>query len=382
MVFEDALPVAAHVTRAARALVDRQEGYVLGYHPVARMNPYQALLYSRANYFGFAPVGLVQRSDFESLTAAISMGVGALLHLHWTSEVLSTSSDEGDASARASQFIEELHDLHSQGVRIVWSVHNVLPHLCLFPEVEAQLRSDLAEVADVIHVMAEDTVRETSPYYRLPKEKVIKVPHPSYVGAYPGYMSRDLARFDLGYEPSDLVFGVVGSIQPYKGLSEFALAVEQEMLVDPDLRAVVAGIPGRDEESRHLVTELRHAIHIDLVARRLTDTEVATLVTALDVAVLPYRASLNSGAALLALSFGVPIVAPTTGSFRQLIEQGLGVGYEPDTSDGLRGAIGEIRAFLEGFEPARALELASTQDGPTVSEQFFTEMRSRIRGIN
>ena len=374
----DSLPAAANVSRAARTVGDRDGGWVIGFHPVARMNPYQALLYSRAHASGFAPVGLVRRSDFGALKVASAMGARAILHLHWTSEVLAESIDEEDASKRVTEFIQELHDLRSEGVYVVWSVHNVLPHRCPYPSVEARLRAELAELVDVVHVMAGDTIVETSVHYRIPEGKVIEVPHPSYVGAYPNFMERPLARFELGYEPSDLVVGMVGSIQPYKGLSEFALAVEHEMQRNPDLRALVAGIPGRDEASRHLITELQRANHIDLLPRRLDDTEIATVVSALDAAVLPYRASLNSGAALLALSFGVPIVAPITGSFRHFLDQGLGVGYEPGSSDGLRQALGSVRGFLEGFRPEKALEVASSLTGPIVSKRFFSALREQI----
>ena len=370
--------VGAQVARAARTVGDRDGGWVIGFHPVATMNPYQALLYSRAHASGFAPVGLVRRSDFGALKVATAIGASAILHLHWTSEVLSESLDEEDASKRVTEFIQELHDLRREGIYVVWTVHNVLPHRCPYPGVEAQLREELADLADVLHVMAGDTIAETSAHYSLPEEKVIEVPHPSYIGAYPNFMERPSARFELGYEPSDLVVGMVGSIQPYKGLSEFALAVEHEMQRDPDLRALVAGIPGGDEESRRLVTELQSASHLALVARQLSDAEIATVVLALDAVVLPYRVSLNSGAALLALSFGVPIVAPAIGSLRHFLDQGLGVGYEPGLSDGLRQALGSVRGFLEGFKPEKALEVASSLTGPIVSERFFLALREKL----
>lgn len=374
----DTAPVAARISRAARNLGPRNDGWVLGFHPVARMNPFQALLYSRGFASGFAPVGLVNRTDFPALKPARSMGVGAILHLHWTSEVTAGSEEESEAVTRADDFLQELQALQEEGVRLVWSVHNVLPHKCLFPEVEARFRSDLAELVDVIHVMAEETISETLAHYELPESKIVQVPHPSYVGAYPDHLDRSYVRFEMGYDTSDLVLGAIGSIQPYKGLSEFATATRNVMRKNARLRALVGGLPGRDEESRKLVLELQQMGHIELVARRLSDLELASLMTALDAAVLPYRASLNSGAAMLALSFGVPIVAPMTGSFRRLIERGFGTGYELDDASGLETAIEALPGLLENFDREGAFEFVRSLSGRVISKRFFSRLREAL----
>ena len=374
----DTAPVAARISRAARNLGRRNDGWVLGFHPVARMNPFQALLYSRAFASGFAPVGLVERKDFQALKLAPAMGTGAILHLHWTSGVLAGSEGEDEAATRADDYLRDLQTLQDEGVRLVWSVHNVLPHRCPFPEVEASLRSGLAELVDVIHVMADDTISETSAHYELPESKIFQVPHPSYVGAYPHHLDRSYVRFEMGYDTSDLLLGAVGSIQPYKGLGEFAAATKNVMRKNARVRALVGGLPGRDEESKELVLELQQMGHIDLVARRLSDLELASLTIALDAAVLPYRASLNSGAALLALSFGVPIVAPMTGSFPRLIERGFGTGYELGNAEGLQAAIESLPGFLENFDRESVIEFVTSLSGPVISKQFFTRLREAL----
>lgn len=377
-VLTNPLPVAAQVARAARSLADFDDGFVLGYHPVARMNPYQALLYSQAFSMRFVPVGLINRSDFEALHVATTMGTNAALHLHWTSSVLGSATDQEDALSKTAKFLDEIRWLKENRVRIVWTVHNVLPHRCPFPEVETRLRAELAQVCDAIHIMAVDTLEATSRHFPLPAEKIFEVPHPSYVGAYPAHIDRDLARFELGFERSSLVLGAIGSIQPYKGLSEFALATEHLMQVDPQVRSVVAGIPGRDQESDGLVRELQRANHIDLIARKLTDAEFSTLITALDFMVLPYRASLNSGVALMALTFGVPIIAPEIGSFRRLLEEGLGVGYKPDDENGLWKALREARVRRGSFDDVKARRIAASLAGSVVSEQFFEKAKPLI----
>ena len=71
----------------------------------------------------------------------------------------------------------------------------------------------------------------------------------------------------------------------------------------------------------------------------MADNELQYYFRAADVAVLPYRAVTTSGAAYLAFSFEVPIVAPRLGPFPELVGQGRGLLYDPATSDGLAGAL-------------------------------------------
>ena len=372
------LPAAASVAKAVRG-ESGDDFRVLGFHPVSRANPFQRMLYSRSGPAGFAPVGIVGQDELESLEVALHMGVGAVLHLHWTAGVLREAADPTDARRRSSAFLERIGALKERGVGIVWTVHNVLPHRCAHPDVEAELRKGLASLADAIHVMAEDTLEATAPHYELPVNRLVEVPHPSYVGAYPGHIDRNMARMELGFDQSELVAGVVGSIQPYKGTGEFERALRVMASEEPRLRGIVAGIPGRDPASVALLGELRRSPHIELIARKVSDLELSVVVSSLDVMVLPYRASLNSGAAMLALTFGVPIVAPLTGHFRQLVERGFGHGYDPASTEGLPTALCELRPTIAGFDRVGAARFAEERAAPAISEQFFSKLRAVLQ---
>ena len=65
---------------------------------------------------------------------------------------------------------------------------------------------------------------------------------------------------------------------------------------------------------------------------------------AADVCVLPYRQVTTSGAALLAFSFGKPIIAPALGPFPSLVDQARGILYQPGEK-GLLGAVLDTRAL-------------------------------------
>src|SRR5690606_17139603 len=218
-------------------------------------------------------------------------------------------------------------------------VHNVLPHASRFLDVEVWLRRQMVEIVDIVHVMAPSTTEETQPHYTLPSDRLIEVPHPSYIEAYPRHHDKRLARFELGYRVSDLLVGMVGSIQPYKGIDVLIEASSRARPENPDLKVLIAGLPGRDDQSASLLRAIDEATHIRCLPRSLDTNEVSLVTSALSAVVLPYRASLNSGAALLALSFGVPIVAPRVGHFRDLIDRGFGLGYENGDVSGLTSAL-------------------------------------------
>ena len=76
-----------------------------------------------------------------------------------------------------------------------------------------------------------------------------------------------------------------------------------------------------------------------------------------DACVLPYRRVTTSGAALLAYSFGKPIVAPAIGPFPDLITPERGVLFHPDKGD-LTDALCRVRELDAAQASAAALDFA------------------------
>lgn len=361
----------------ARAAEQAADGVVLGYYPLGRLNPFQMLLYSRAFEHGVYPVPLRTTVEIPLLEIARRMGRRTALHIHWTSPVLEGADDTAGAEARAEEFLAMLDRLAADGVRIAWTVHNVLPHDCPQPEVESRLRQSLADRADVIHTMNPDTLEAVSGRYSLPPEKVIQVRHPSYRGAYPDFPNRGEARRLMGFRPRDLVVAFVGSIKPYKGLFDLAAALREVEEDDPYVAAVVAGSFQMEDAS--VLEALGRVPRLDLIPRRTSLGEVTTIMHAADVVALPYVASLNSGAALLAATFGLPIVAPRIGPFIEMIDGGLGLGYDPMGGPGaIAAALRQSRGFVARFDPSVARAYTDQAEPSVVSEAFMSALLGRL----
>jgi glycosyltransferase involved in cell wall biosynthesis len=370
--------IATELARAARSVGRHDDAWVLSYYPVARTNPFQSLLYSRALAAGFAPVGLPQLDHLAGLGSGPLAGARSALHVHWTAHVIGDADHADQARARVAQFVSQLRRLQEQQVRIIWTVHNRLPHRCGHPEVEIGLRQELADLVDVVHVLGPEAAAGVGDLYRLPADRLLLAPHPSYLGAYPTHFDRELVRLELGFEPDDFVVGLIGSIQPYKGVDELIDAVTGSEPLPPRLRTVVAGIPGQDPESQRLVDRLTRTEAIRSVPRKLDNENLARLVTALDVMVLPYRAPLTSGAALLSLSFGTPIVAPGLGPFRPLAEQGYCLAYDRDEPGGLVQALRQAPDWVGSVDREAMRKDMASLAGPIVSERFFADLRELL----
>jgi glycosyltransferase involved in cell wall biosynthesis len=109
-----------------------------------------------------------------------------------------------------------------------------------------------------------------------------------------------------------------GLIRPYKGVAPLVRAFHD--LVDDDVLLLVAGRPSDDEVRHEIEVAASDDPRIRLTLRYIEDEAVQDFLRAADVVVLPYVQTTNSFAALLALSFGRPVLAPRRGVFSELAE--------------------------------------------------------------
>lgn len=349
---------------------------LLAYSPVARMNPFQALLYSSGWEHGVCPMGV---RTFEELSQCAWPGK-RVFHIHWTASVLRDARSADHARHRIDDFRRLLDDLRTDNTRLLWTLHNPLPHDCALPDSERVLRELLAERVDAIHVLSPNSAAATEHLYRLDPAKVFYSPHPSFLGAYPDFVSRHTARFELGLEPDDFVFLFFGSVQRYKGVPELLRAfatVRQRAGRSRKPKLLIAGAPQDDELRAEVESQAEQASpDVGLTLRKVPTEDVQYYFRASDVCVMPYKRLLNSGAVLLAFSFGKPVVAPHAGALRDLLSEENAFLYSAGHQDGLAEALSRAldetgsqraegaRATAEELRPARA------------SDQFFTALRN------
>jgi glycosyltransferase involved in cell wall biosynthesis len=354
------------------------EPLIVGYHPVARMNPFQQLLYQRSLEAGVAALPVVRAERIDELTELARLGIPTVIHLHWLNMIFGRAESTREGRRARDRFLARLDRHHAAGGRIVWTVHNILPHGAEDEAEEAALRRSVVERADVVHIMASRTVELVQPFFTIPPEKVFRVPHPSYAGAYEDIITREQARYELGLEQDDHVYLVIGAIKPYKGLATLLDAWDGLPAGPIRRRLVIAGEPGPEPEVPGIVERCARRESVVVHPRSIAAKEMQVFLRAADIAVLPYLRTLNSGALMLALTFGLPVVVPDEGALNDIVGPAFARTFSPDDPASLTEALlgaSELRN-LDARAAARA-EADAHPPGP-LSLAFATGIRERI----
>jgi beta-1,4-mannosyltransferase len=375
----------AAVTDAAAA-VRHLEGLghaspiLIAYHPIARVNPYQALLYSNGWEHGVAAVPLHDLAELDDLTAfASAAGARLVLHLHWTNKILEEAANQDDGRQLLDRFVARLDRLLARGGSLIWTVHNVLPHGAVMPALEAALQQAIVDRCSVVHVLSANTRASASEWFEIPEDKVLHVPHPNYIGAYVDLVSRDAARWQLGIGPEETVYSLVGAIMPYKGLTQLVDAFDA-VSRDPGgaRRLLVAGQPSRERGVDEFLERCGPHPFISLYPTRIAGDDMQLFLRAADIVVLPYVRSLNSGVVMLALSFGVPVVTAAVGAMAEIVTPEIGRTFEPGDARGLADALRAADALRNVTAREAALRVAREFDPARLSADFARGVAARV----
>lgn len=249
-----------------------------------------------------------------------SQEIREIIHLHWIQSCYNFAPDRKVKSLLFTmKNLCQLFFLKFRGYQIVWTVHNTLSHECSTPLLEQSFRWVLSRLCSDIIVMSEYGRQEIARMYWRTK-RVHIVPHGNYIGAYPNQVSRTEARQRLGISPQKTVLLYFGKIKPYKGINHLITAFSQ--IKDPDAVLLIAGLC----LDHKLLAEIKQASQADprilLRLEFINDEDVQVYMNACDWVTLPYQKILNSGCALLALSFGRPVIVPQKGALTELIADG------------------------------------------------------------
>lgn len=297
---------------------------VFFYYPIAQGNPFQSLYYSEFFSSGAIPLGVKDIDDI----IPFRLPVNSFFHLHWLGGIIGDTENNDVAKSRIADFVKKISLLKSNGVKIVWTVHNILPHDSKLKKAQIELRVELIKLVDIIHIMNDDTQRLAEPFFDIPSDKIVSTPHPSYRKFYPSVASREESRFQLNIPQKSSVYLFFGSIQAYKGLEDLLNAFEKLQSEDPEIYLLIAG----KVVNKSYFSSIRNRIHsnmnIRLIDSRINNDHVQYYFRAADFCVCPYRVSLNSGVAHLSHTFNTPVIAPNIGGFKTLLEDGGGLLYD------------------------------------------------------
>jgi len=284
--------------------------------PADRGNPYQALLCDALAKRG----GDARTASRLRLRHALTAdNRSTVIHLHWL-EFISHSTAAGrlaaaSSVARAMHLLIVLLVARLRRIRIVWTVHNLQPHEARRPWLDRLLGRAVARLADSVLSHSRHCAAQISKQLRRTHVEIAY--HGNYIGFYPPpCRDRDEIRLALGVPLDAHVVLAFGLIRPYKKIVE--LIEEFQTIDSPHFRLLIVGHPLTDEIARQVKAAAAEDPRVILKLERVPDAEVTELHRASDVAVLAYRDLFSSGALMLALSLGLPVVAPESSTATEL----------------------------------------------------------------
>jgi glycosyltransferase involved in cell wall biosynthesis len=348
------------------------------------LNPYQRLLYDAVVELepNFSIVWVRKRRylgplPFLALTAIARLQGIRVIHIHWQRFALTWRGRRlyrlSTLNAHAS-----FRWLAVLGIRIVWTVHNALPH-------ERETANDAAvtrllskaAVCTIVH--SPDALTELQALGADTTRSAV-IPHGPYSEAYPA-LSREEGRRRLGIEEDRHVFLFFGQIRPYKGVDDLLDAWDLLLRELDDAAPPLLIVAGKcdDSDQRERIERRLSAAGSRFVEGYVPHDDVAAFFAAADWVVLPFRTVTTSGSALLALSLGRAIVAPRIGSLSEMPDS-VGLLYDAGgLADALRIAATASQAELRTRAIA-AREYADTLSWPNIARATLDVYKKATSG--
>ena len=205
------------------------------------------------------------------------------------------------------------------GRRVVVVCHNARPHE-RFPAWRILTRSALGS-ADVLVALSEPVAAELRALLPAMRPRVLgHPPNLAVATAAREEIERWRTRLDVGHGPVVLFFG---NVRAYKGLPDLIEAWPTVVRAHPTATLVIAGTffePTARYERR--LAQLGVGDSVRLHPEYVPADEVAGLLGAADLLVLPYRSASQSGVTALAAAAGCPVVATAVGGLPEALPPG------------------------------------------------------------
>lgn len=272
--------------------------------PIDPGNPYTASLYAQmgpgVRVDEFSPAELVHRYD--------------IWHVHWP-EALLNIRNRALAAFKMNSFLAMIDLVRLRGGRIVWTVHNLRAHDALHPALEAGFwRRFIPRVDGLISLSETGLAMACEQFPRLRRLPAAVIPHGHYRDLYPRCTIDARAELDIPANARVILF--FGGVRAYKNVDGLVRAFREVKASNALL--LIAGSPTDAALSESIAKQAAPDSRVRLALEFIERDRVARFFAAADLVVLPYRHILNSGSALLALSFNRPVLVPDLGSMGDL----------------------------------------------------------------
>ncbi|HBH50243.1 MAG TPA: hypothetical protein DDX98_16480 [Bacteroidales bacterium] len=226
--------------------------------------------------------------------------------------------------------------LKLMGKRIVYTVHDVLPHSKETPKMR-KLFKKVYRVSNHLIAHTGYIKKRLVEEFHLNQDKIAVVKHGVYNLNLHDAITKENARSEMKISKDDIVLLFFGYITEYKGLPLLFDAFKQLERKHENIKLLVAGKVS--QEYKDTFDRLRAQItsdNVQITTKYLDDLEVEQHYKASDIVVLPYLEASQSGVMFISYAYGKPVIAPNFGGFPyDIIPEKTGLLFERQNTDDL-----------------------------------------------
>ncbi|NIK79535.1 glycosyltransferase involved in cell wall biosynthesis [Paenibacillus castaneae] len=257
---------------------------------------------------------------------------GDIVHIHWMHHAYQNRNPLLFI-VKSFLFIMTMLYLKLRNVQLVWTIHNLYPHQVKYPKLERFMRTLICKFCSKLIVASESIKRKVMSEFNVPEGKLFVVKHGHYLGVYKPSGIDFRQRYRISADAHAYLF--LGAIKAYKGVEDLIEAFNA--VKTPNDYLIIAGKADQAMESYLKRVEDTENIILDM--RFIPNEEVADLISAVDVMVMPYKEITTSGSAILGLSFKKLIVMPDNDFINEYFTEDMVVRYDPHHDNGLENAL-------------------------------------------
>jgi glycosyltransferase involved in cell wall biosynthesis len=275
-----------------------------------------------------------------------------IVHWHWLNRFYQ-SRTLPRFLARSVLFAASLAVIRLRGTKMVFTVHNLIPHDCIYPGLHRLINRYMGLVMHRLLVHSEDAVDAVAAVYG-GRSKIRIVEHVDFEPVPPvsdgpaGHPAVDALR-PPGSRPFVLAFGTV---RRYKRLERLLAAADALDKLGIDV--VIAGKPAESFEPQ-VRAWAEGKRNVTLRLGFIEEAELSAWQRAAGAVIFCHaEGSLTSGAAHMALAHGVPVVSSSAIAFQEMIRLGLAFPHDPHDPQSMAEAIAKaIHADRSKFQAQR-----------------------------
>ncbi len=319
------------------------------HYPCSAWNPYNRIIKDGIEKHGLDVV-LIEGRKAARKTGAEQPGLGerlkqlatqaGVMHFHWIGS-MTAGNRARETVFKTFFFIVLLLAFRLRGIKLVITLHNLLPHDKGHERVQILSRKTILKLFDAVVLHSPSALKQTDEAFGI-KGKSTVIPHPNYMGYYPDSVTREEAREYFGLDQSQNVILFFGMLRPYKQIDTIL-----SMMKDPSFEEKLVLIVGGMNRTGNRLFDGVASRNIIVHDRFIPDEDVQYYFRSADCLVLPTSSSsaLTSGAAALSVTFQTPIIARDYTPFQEFFENGLGVPSDFSSTSDLYGAVQKVLSW-------------------------------------